>query len=185
MYQWRGNGLGDLVSSIAAAITQMENANPANNNPGNLTTLGPNGTYVIATYPDLATGELMLDNQIQTNINRGLNLQQFFGGEPGVYPGYAPAPSAACGAGCKGNNPTNYANFVAGQIGADTSTPLSQLQAGADGASSDLSSVVADVSGDSTDTSGLDLSDSSGGLSTTVMIALAAAAVGLVVWAAA
>jgi hypothetical protein len=179
MYQWRGNGLGDLVSSIAAAITQMENANPALNNPGNLTVPG---TGKLASYPDLATGEAALDNQIQLNINRGLNLEQFFGGEPGVYAGYAPAPSAACGGGCTGNNPSNYANFVAGQIGADTSTPLSQLQAGASGASTDFSGALADLSGDSTDTS---VSDSSGGISSTVLSALAAAAVGLAVWAAA
>lgn len=181
MYQWRG--LGDsssLVSSIAAAITQMEGSGAGtiatrNNNPGNLVSgpgmIGTSGGF--AVFPDEATGQAALDNQIQLNINRGLTLQQFFAGGNG-YAGYAPSAD--------NNNPTAYANFVAGQVGIDTSTPLNSL---ASGASSDLSSVVADVSGDSTDTSGLDLSDSSGGLSTTVMIALAAAAVGLVVWAAA
>ena len=74
-----------------------------------------------------------------------------------------------------------YANFVASQVGINTTTPLSQL-AGAATPSVDLSAST--DSGVSTDTTDYGVSDSSG-LSTSVMLALAAAAVGLVVWAAA
>jgi hypothetical protein len=174
MYQWRGLGdASSLVSSIAAAITKMEGSGPntiatRNNNPGNLTAgpgmIGTSGGF--AVFPDLATGQAALDNQIQLNIDRGLNLQQFFAGEPGVYSGYAPSAD--------NNNPLTYANFVGSQVGIDTTTPLSQL---ASGASADLSSAAADLSGDSTDDS-----DFFGGISTTALIAFAAAAVGLA-WA--
>ena len=176
MYQWRG--LGDsssLVSGIAAAIQQMEGWFPGsvsyrNNNPGNLRS-GPgmtgtdSGGYAI--FPDFATGQAALDAQVQTNINRGLTLQQFFAGGNG-YAGYAPSTD--------NNNPTAYANFVAGQVGIDTSTPLNSL-------GGDSSSV-----GTALDGSGIDLSSmipDTSTFSTTAMIALALAAVGLVVWAAA
>ena len=180
MYQWRG--LGDsssLVSGIASAIQQMEGWFPGsvsyrNNNPGNLRSgpgmIGTSGGY--AVFPDVATGQAALDAQVQTNINRGLTLQQFFAGGNG-YAGYAPSTD--------NNTPTVYANFVASQVGINTTTPLSQL-AGAATPSVDLSALT-DNAG-STDTTDYSVSDSSG-LSTSVILALAAAAVGLVVWAAA
>src|SRR5208283_4377648 len=127
MYSWRG--LGDsssLVSGIASAIQQMEGWFPGsvsyrNNNPGNLRS-GPGqiGTDAngYAIFPDVATGQAALDAQVQTNIDRGLTLQQFFAGGNG-YAGYAPSADS--------NNPTAYANFVAGQVGIDTSTPLNSV----------------------------------------------------------
>jgi hypothetical protein len=127
----KGKGLGQssLVDAIAQAIYQMEGNGPntiatRNNNPGNLRSgpgqIGTNGGY--AVFPDMATGFAALDNQIQLNIDRGLTLQEFFGGKPGVYAGYAPAADS--------NQPTTYANFVAGQVGIDANTPLNQIQSG-------------------------------------------------------
>lgn len=120
-----------MTSDIAAAIGQMEGANSPgtlaarNNNPGNLRA-GPGqvGTDAngFAIFPDLATGTAALNNQINLNISRGLTLQQFFGGLPGVYAGYAPSADS--------NNPTQYANFVASQAGIPSDVPLSQLMAG-------------------------------------------------------
>ena len=181
MYTFRGLGQSSsLVSAIAAAITQMEGFYPGslayrNNNPGNLSS-GPGMTGTsggFAVFPDLATGQAALENQIQLNIDRGLSLDTFFAGN-GDYPGYAPKCSDPK---CAGNDPTAYANFVGSQVGIDTSTPLSQLE-------SDLSPAP------SSDDSGVDLSGDSdgggsGGISTGVILALVAASVGLVWWAAA
>ncbi len=120
-------GLGATVQEFASAIAQMEGyGTPGvwatiNNNPGNLRSgpgqTGTNGGF--AVFPTVDAGYAALDQQIDTNIALGLNLQQFFAGEPGVYPGYAPAADS--------NDPTNYANFVASQLGISTTTPLSQV----------------------------------------------------------
>ena len=56
-----------------------------NNNPGNLRS-GPGqiGTSNgFAVFPDVATGYAALDSQIDYNVSLGLNLDQFFAGEPG------------------------------------------------------------------------------------------------------
>jgi len=119
-------GLGDLTDQIAQAIYQMEGSGPTtiatrNNNPGNLRSgpgqIGTNGGF--AVFPDMATGWAALDNQINLNISRGLTLNQFFGGLPGVYAGYAPSADS--------NNPSAYATFVANQVGIDPNTPLNAL----------------------------------------------------------
>src|SRR5271157_4273547 len=99
--QPKGLGAGTAtVDDLAQAIARMEGFNVAgsvaqrDNNPGNLRS-GPGqigtdaGGYAI--FPDVTTGYAALDNQINLNIGRGLTLNQFFGGLPGVYAGYAPS----------------------------------------------------------------------------------------------
>lgn len=122
-------GLGDMVDDIAQAIYRMEgNASTSiatrNNNPGNLRSgtgqTGTNGGY--AVFPDMATGWNALYHQIDLNISRGLTLYEFFGGKAGVYAGYAPSADS--------NDPINYANFVAAQVGIDPNVPLNQLASG-------------------------------------------------------
>jgi hypothetical protein len=191
MTTWR-KGLGQAsdptVQQFASAIAQMEGfGTPGvwatiNNNPGNLRTgpgqTGTNGGF--AVFPTVDAGYAALDQQIDTNIALGLNLQQFFAGEPGVYPGYAPAADS--------NNPTNYANFVAGQLGISTTTPLTQV---IDTTSTDSSSTPSnlasdlstDDSGDDSDTSDDPLSALSiGGLPGAVTLGIGLAFFGLV-WA--
>ena len=135
MYLRRGLGQSSsLVSQLAAAITRQEAANPAYNNPGNLRAgpgqvgTSPNG---IAIFPDMATGEAALENQVQLNINRGLTLEEFFAGKPGVYAGYAPAADA--------NQPNIYTANVSQWTGIPADVPLNTLGSG--GASSDLSAI--------------------------------------------
>lgn len=124
----RGLGQTPLVVGIANAIAQMESGGSStalsyrNNNPGNLVTWGSNPIVNgFAQFPTLAAGWQALYSQIETNIGRGLTLNQFFAGEPGVYAGYASAGSSAS------NNPAAYASFVAGQVGIDPNTPLNQI----------------------------------------------------------
>jgi hypothetical protein len=122
-------GLGGIVQDIAAAIARQENTNPAWNNPGALMS-APGCTSrpgAVAICPDLATGEAGLERQIQLNIDRGLTLDEFFAGKPGVYACYAPAAA--------GNRPDQYAANVAGWTGLPENVPLSSLPAG--GASAD------------------------------------------------
>ena len=202
-YRYRGlgrAGLGGasspasdpLVASIDSAIAQMEGFNSSsslaaiNNNPGNLRSgagqTGTNGGF--AVFPDAATGWAALSNQTQLNINRGLTLQQFFGGLPGVYPGYAPAADS--------NSPNQYASFVAQQAGIPSDVPLTQLQGGtaAQSSSAPASSPV-DAPGSalpdmSTLTSGIDLSSLSSidWTNPYTIGAVALLGVGLAVWAA-
>ena len=121
MYRLRG--LSSLTTDLAGAIQRMEGACSGatcqNNNPGNLRA-GNGATGVdsrgIAIFPDLATGEAALQRQVDLNIARGLTLDEFFGGKPGVYAGYAPAADS--------NNPTGYAATVAGWLGLDPNTVL-------------------------------------------------------------
>lgn len=124
---YRRRGLGSLTTDLAAAIQRFEGScpNPAscrNNNPGNLRA-GPGSIGMdsrgFAVFPDYATGEAALERQVDLNIGRGLSLNEFFGGKPGVYPGYAPAADA--------NNPSGYAGTVAGWLGIDPNTPLSSV----------------------------------------------------------
>lgn len=118
-------GLGGTVQDLAAAIARQEGANPAYNNPGNLRAgpgqvgTSPNG---IAIFPDAATGEAALERQVQLNINRGLTLEEFFAGKPGVYAGYAPAADS--------NQPNVYAAHVSQWTGLPTDVPLNTLDAG-------------------------------------------------------
>jgi len=119
----RGLSGSASVNGIAQAIAQMEGYNTAgtlaqrNNNPGNLQSgagqIGSSGGFAVFATPD--DGFAALNNQIQLNASRGLTLNQFFAGLPGVYPGYAPSADS--------NNPAQYASFVASQTGIDPNTP--------------------------------------------------------------
>ena len=171
-----GLGQSSLVDGISQAIAQMEGFNTPgtiaqrDNNPGNLRS-GPGQTGTdsrgYAIFPDVATGWAALNNQVQINISRGLTLQEFFAGKPGVYAGYAPSADS--------NNPTNYANFVAGRIGIDTSTPLDQIDSGLASPAIDPTSGLPA----STDGTGTGVADSS---ITPIMIGIAVLVVGAVIF---
>ena len=117
-----GRGLGSIsIAQLAAAITRNEGFYPGslayqNNNPGNLTAgpgmIGMNGGF--AVFPDLATGQAALQNQIQLIINRGLTLSEFFQGKPGVYAGYD-------------KTDPSYASKVSSWLGIPIDQPLSSL----------------------------------------------------------
>lgn len=123
-----------LINGMAAAIARMEGYMDAtgqprsgtiafnNNNPGNLRAWGnlptANG---YAVFPTAAEGWAALKRQIGLNIDRGLTLYEFFGGKPGVYPGYAPSSD--------GNKPATYAQFVATQIGIPPDAVISEVVA--------------------------------------------------------
>ena len=172
------------IDSIAQAIAQEEGYNrpgsiaQRNNNPGNLRSgvgqTGTSGGY--ATFASADDGWQALNHQIQVNINRGLTLNEFFGGKPGVYSGYAPSADA--------NDPARYAAFVAQRTGADPNVPISDLLAGDTGSGS--SSQVDPASGLPVDPSGPDTGGSGGGpgLSGGAWAGIAVAAVGLWMWAA-
>ena len=166
MYSLRG--LASLTTDLAGAIARFEGAcsGPTcrNNNPGNLRA-GPGmiGTDSrgIAIFPDYATGEAALERQIDLNISRGLTLDEFFAGKPGVYPGYAPAADS--------NNPNQYAGTVAGWLGIDPNTPLGTIgETPADSGASEGSPVAEDTF--------------SGGLSAVALAAAGIAAIA-VIWA--
>ena len=120
-----GLGSSSMVDSISQAIAQMEGYNTPgtlaarNNNPGNLRSgpgqIGTSGGF--AVFPDASTGWAALNNQVQLNIDRGLTLNEFFAGKPGLYAGFAPSADS--------NNPTQYAQFVAGRVGIDPNSPIS------------------------------------------------------------
>lgn len=121
--------MNDLVDRIAEAIARMEgyfqpgSIAQRNNNPGNLRSWGARPVesgYVKFNTPE--EGWAALKQQIRRNIDRGLNLLEFFGGKPGVYAGYSPAADR--------NDPVNYARFVARQAGVDLTTPLRDLLSG-------------------------------------------------------
>ncbi len=115
-----------LIESIAQAIGQMEGyfkpgtIAQRQNNPGNLRSWGD--TPIVngyASFPTPEAGWQALYAQVSKNIDRGLSLQEFFGGKSGVYGGYAPSADQ--------NDPRGYAQYVAGQIGIDARTPLNTL----------------------------------------------------------
>jgi hypothetical protein len=168
---YRLSGLGSLTTDLAAAIQRMEGACSGstcrNNNPGNLRT-GPGSVGLdsrgIAIFPDYATGEAALQHQVDLNIGRGLTLDEFFAGKPGVYPGYAPAADQ--------NNPASYANSVAGWLGIDPNTPLASLDSQFSGSLDNVSLSDSFVSGDG----------SGAGLSLGAWAALGIAGIGIL-WA--
>jgi hypothetical protein len=142
-----------LVSSIASAITQMEgtiapnaqypNGSLAyqNNNPGNLIYVGQSGATPgaggFAKFDTVADGQQALYNQIQTQINSGQNLTQFFNQ-------YAPGGTSNAAGGVQTSAATqNYINTVSQQIGIDPSVPLNSV------ASSSGTAAVSDSSDDS------------------------------------
>ncbi len=79
------------------------------NNPGNIRLWGKyprTKGYVV--FPSAEIGWKALYRQVERNIDRGLTLREFFGGKPGVYPGYAPAGDR--------NHPVKYAEFVSSHL---------------------------------------------------------------------
>jgi len=119
----------NLVEGISQAIAAMEgfyvpgSVAQRNGNPGNLRSWGkrpvvngyasflnPDGT------PDPAAGWTALNSQVKRNIERGLTLQEFFGGKPGVYAGFSPSAD--------GNQPLGYAQYVAGRLKISPEVPL-------------------------------------------------------------
>lgn len=120
-----------LTDSLSNAIARMEgwlvpgSVAQRNNNPGNLRA-GPGSVGTdskgYAIFPDAATGWAALRRQVDLNIGRGLTLQEFFGGKPGVYAGYAPAADS--------NQPSNYANTVAGWLNISSNAVLSSAPPG-------------------------------------------------------
>jgi hypothetical protein len=136
---------------MAQSIARQEGYGAANsactaiNNPGCLRAgpgqIGTSGQG-FAIFPDASTGWSALDSQIQYNISLGLNMNQFFAGEAGVYPGYAPSVDS--------NNPAQYASNVASWMGVDTTTPLAQLQAAYDNSGGSTSYLIPDLGSDLT-----------------------------------
>jgi len=115
-----------LVESIAQAIAKQEgfyvtgSIAQRNNNPGNLRSWGSNPIVSgYAKFPTVKDGWRALYRQVELNISRGLTLQEFFAGKPGVYGGYSPAADA--------NDPLYYAQYVAGQVGISPIVPLNTV----------------------------------------------------------
>lgn len=87
-YQWM------LLLNFAYAIAEFEgffiedSISQKNNNPGNLRPIGASTGFRRFETP--TDGWERLINQIILNVNRGLNVREFFLGKEGVYPGYAP-----------------------------------------------------------------------------------------------
>ena len=107
------------ILTLAQAIAQQENVNPAYNNPGALMAapssycqLGkaPNGVVQFCTIDD---GWNALDNQISLDAGRGMTLQDMFNS-------YAPVS-------VPGNDPVAYARNVGSWTGLDPSTSLSTV----------------------------------------------------------
>ena len=142
MYLSRGLGASQLAQTIANAITRQEGINPAYNNPGGLiagsgqTGTAPNG---IAIFPDLATGQAAELNLVQSYIDQGASISSMINA-------WAPAPSAACGGMCTGNNPSAYAQNVATWTGIDPTVSLNSLAA-ATGSGAGSSWLPVDASG--------------------------------------
>ncbi len=115
-----------LTDSIAQSIAAVESGgNPnalsyRNNNPGNLRSWGSNPIVSgYAKFPTLSDGWNALYSQIKLNIGRGLTLNEFFAGKPGVYDGYAPAADS--------NKPMAYAARVGSDVGIPVDVPLNAL----------------------------------------------------------
>ena len=115
-----------LVEKIARAIARMEGYEipgslaQRNNNPGNLRSWGKhpkNKGFVVFPSPD--AGWAALRRQVRLNIARGLTLEEFFAGKPGVYGGYAPAGDK--------NDPAHYAQVVGSWAGIPINAPLQEL----------------------------------------------------------
>lgn len=106
----------DFVSRFAEAIATFEgfykpgSLAKRNRNPGNIRSWGQlpqHRGFVI--FPSEDAGFEALQAQIRKNIKRGLTVNEFFGGKPRVYPGYAPDSD--------GNHSKRYAAFVAKRLG--------------------------------------------------------------------
>lgn len=128
--------MGSFVENLSNAIARFEgfqqpgSVAQRNHNPGNVRTpkSGPwpgqigvdSGGYAI--FPDDQAGFAALQSQVQTNIDRGLTLNEFFGGKLGVYNGYAPSGDK--------NDPGQYSTVVAGWLGIDRNAPLATISPG-------------------------------------------------------
>jgi hypothetical protein len=109
-----------IVAAIAQGIGRMEGTGVKNNNPGNLRSWGSNPVVGgFAQFPSIEAGWKALYSQIQRNIERGLTLEEFFGGKSGVYAGYAPAADR--------NDPNRYASLVSSWSGIPLATKLNNL----------------------------------------------------------
>lgn len=118
--------MGEIVQTIAEAIARQEGFHvhgslaQRQNNPGNLRSWGlvtiSNG---YADFPTLDDGWMALRRQVELNISRGLTLEEFFCGKPGVYAGYSPNAD--------GNNCKQYGVNVAGWTGLPVSIPLNRF----------------------------------------------------------
>ena len=106
----------EMVSRISEAIAVYEGFyKPGtfakrHRNPGNIRWWG--GLPVergFVVFPSEDAGWEALAHQVRKNIKRGLTLREFFGGKPGIYPGYAPDSD--------GNHSKRYAEFVARRVG--------------------------------------------------------------------
>jgi hypothetical protein len=141
-----------LVESIAQSIAAVESGgNPnalsyRNNNPGNLRSWGSNPIVSgYAKFSTLQDGWNALYQQIQLNIGRGLTLNEFFAGKPGVYAGYAPSVDS--------NSPLAYAQRVGSDVGIPVDVPLNALTGGPDLSSAnpanpDTTTFTSDINGD-------------------------------------
>lgn len=163
-----------LVTSLAQAITQQENIPASLNNPGALMNVGQAGVVGtasngLAIFDTPQDGLNALYSQIQANINRGLTLNQFFAGAPGVYAGYAPAAA--------GNDPVTYAANVSAWTGIDPNVPLNQISSA--GTSSPMSTASTAVSSDGTTQPLIDLTGDASTQPTSDILASLESSVGL------
>lgn len=120
------------ASPFAREIANFEGFNKPgsvaqrNNNPGNLRG-GPGATGTdaqgYAIFPDVQTGLAALEDLIKRRAAQGLTVQEFFGGKPGTYAGYAPAGDK--------NNPQQYADTVSKNLGVDSKALVSSIVGGA------------------------------------------------------
>ena len=197
MGNWGLSGMGqasNLVSSMAAAIAQMEGTNPAfanNFNVGNLIYIGPNqngqtgvtpGAGGFAKFTSPASGQAALANQIQYQINQGQTLTQFFNQ-------YAPGGTTNAAGGVQTSAATqNYINFVSNQLGIDPSIPLNQIAASYTGPGSVLSADTGTDGTSTTDSAGepTSLGDVIGGIDLTdptTLVAIGVAGAALMLYA--
>lgn len=112
-----------IIDDLAEAIARQEGTGcGSRNNPGNLRswgTLPTSGGF--AVFPSCDAGWAALRSQVGRNIDRGLTLEEFFGGKAGVYPGYAPAADA--------NQPYLYASNVSAWTGIPLGVPINRARA--------------------------------------------------------
>lgn len=108
-----------LISDLGQAITRFENVDPNRglNNPGAIWDMKTNGLRQYSSYEE---GYAAMMGLIGRVINKGVTLREFFGGKPGVYPGYAPR-------GHGNNDPDNYAETVGRWLGIPVDVPLIEL----------------------------------------------------------
>jgi hypothetical protein len=112
----RINMASSLASSIASAITQVENTNPSLNNPGGIMDYNyykQTGQFRLQQYPSLEAGQDALLNLTQKYVDQGNTLDSFFGN-------YAPY-------GHGNNDPAVYAQTVSSKIGIPTDVPLNTI----------------------------------------------------------